>query len=220
MHNLLGHMVCKHDCHTPHIYSTHSLICVSGCVHLRRCMRTCSTSSTAQIYARMNTFLLSTRKLTRKQHHISCFFIPLRVIGELQAAACQLEEKPRRMRTRQRPNSCEEASVRKRRQPTLLTTPAERHQDEERENEHGCNHLHAASIVLSEVCNWGANNGPMGWNSDTADAAGVSKPRAVASWASAPCHPAASRSLDAACTRRIWSPTRRKCDGGRVGGRV
>ena len=41
------------------------------------------------------------------------------------------------MRTRQSPNSCEEASVRKRRQPTLLTTPAERHHGEERENEDG-----------------------------------------------------------------------------------
>ena len=40
------------------------------------------------------------------------------------------------MRTRQRPNSCEEAGIRKRRQPTLLTTPAERHHGEERENEH------------------------------------------------------------------------------------
>ena len=59
------------------------------------------------------------------------------------AAACQLEEKPRRMRTRQRPNSCEEASVRKRRQPTLLTTPAERHHGEERENEHDQGDLHS-----------------------------------------------------------------------------
>ena len=66
------------------------------------------------------------------------------------------------MRTRQRPNSCEEASVRKRRQPTLLTTPAERHQGEERENELAAIISIAASIVLSEVCNWGANNGPMG----------------------------------------------------------
>ena len=54
------------------------------------------------------------------------------------------------MRTRHRPNRCEEASVRKRRQPTLLITPAERHQGEERQKEHGHGDLHSAS--KSEAC--------------------------------------------------------------------
>ena len=53
------------------------------------------------------------------------------------------------MRTRQRPNSCEEAGIRKRRQPTLLTTPAERHQGEERENEDGCNHGRVDCLISS-----------------------------------------------------------------------
>ena len=84
------------------------------------------------------------------------------------------------MRTRHRPNSREEAGVRKWRQPMLLTTPAERHQGEEREKEHGHGDVHscADNSVISRVCNHSKlgepNNGPQSsthvWRSPRAGA--------------------------------------------------